>query len=259
MIAIREINKLYQEIESAGQVMIGKAIRIGELLDAQKSSMQHGEWIPWVELNLPFNRMQAAKYMRVHANRQVLLNEQSTFHLEDAISSLAKPKAAHVSHNSGENEWYTPPKFIEAAREVMGGIDTDPASSKIANKTVKAKTFYTVENDGVEQEWGQRVWINPPYSQPQITEFCDVLVEKLGTGEVQEACALVNNATETAFGQKLLNICAAVCFPSGRIKFLDKHGDAKGTPLQGQMIVYFGDDADKFCSEFAGFGVCLHE
>ncbi len=257
MLAIREINKLYQEIESAGKVMIDKAIRIGELLSEQKDSMKHGEWIPWIEDNLPFGRKQVAAYMRVFSNKGELANVTSGLHLTDAISAIAKPKTAHVSHNSGENEWYTPPKFIEAAREVMGGIDTDPASSKIANRTVKADTFYAEKDDGLEQEWGERVWINPPYSQPQISQFCDALIEKLGTGEVQEACALVNNATETSFGQTLLQVCNAVCFPSGRIKFLDTKGDAKGAPLQGQMIVYFGDDADKFCSGFAEFGVCL--
>ena len=256
MLAIREINKLYQEIEAAGKVMVDKAIRIGELLSEQKASMKHGEWIPWVEDNLPFGRSESANYMRVYS-RQDELNVQPVAHLKDAVKALCTPKTAHVSHNSGENEWYTPPRFIEAAREVMGGIDTDPASSKIANETVRADTFYAEKDDGLEQEWGKKVWINPPYSQPAISQFCDALVEKLDTGEVQEACALVNNATETAFGQKLLQICSAVCFPSGRIKFLDVQGDAKGTPLQGQMVIYFGDDADKFCSEFAGFGACL--
>ncbi len=256
MLAIREINKLHQEIESAGKVMIGKAIRIGELLSEQKLSMKHGEWIPWVKKNVPFDRIQASRYMRAHAHRDEL-NDSSMNHLTDAITALTKSKTVHVSHNSGENEWYTPLKFIEAAREVMGGIDTDPASSKVANKTVKADKFYTEKDDGLEQEWGQRVWINPPYSQPQISQFCDALIEKIGTGEVQEACALVNNATETSFGQILLQACNAVCFPSGRIKFLDTQGNAKGAPLQGQMVVYFGSDVDKFCSEFAGFGVCL--
>lgn len=169
-----------------------------------------------------------------------------------------KPKTVHVSHNSGENEWYTPPKFIEAAREVMGKIDTDPASSKTANKTVKAETFYSEKDDGLEQEWGKTVWINPPYSQPEISLFCEALLQKLESGEVKKACALVNNATETVFGQNLLKTCDAVCFPSGRVKFLDMQGDAKGAPLQGQMIVYFGSGADKFCREFAEFGVCLH-
>ncbi len=261
MLAIREIHKLYNEIEAAGKVMIGKAIRIGELLSEQKASMKHCEWIPWVDLNLPFGRRQASRYMRIFDTKDEL-NGTRVSHLPMRqladILSEPKPKPAHVSHNTGENEWYTPPKFIEAAREVMGGIDTDPASSKVANKTVKADTYYDTKEDGLEQEWGKTVGINPPYSQPEISQFCEALLLKLESGEVQKACALVNNATETAFGQKLLSVCDAVCFPSGRIKFLDMQGDAKGAPLQGQMIVYFGSLADKFCAKFAQFGVCLH-
>lgn len=93
MLAIREINKLYEEIESAGKVMIGKAIRIGELLTEQKASLGHGEWIPWIEDSLPFGRKQAAAYMRVFSNKGELANVTSGLHLTDAIASLAEPKA----------------------------------------------------------------------------------------------------------------------------------------------------------------------
>jgi len=43
------------------------------------------------------------------------------------VYRLAKG-GAHVQHNTGEPEWYTPREIIAAARDVLGAIDLDPVS-----------------------------------------------------------------------------------------------------------------------------------
>lgn len=161
---------------------------------------------------------------------------------------------AHVANNSGENEWYTPAHLIEAARSAMGGIDLDPASCALANETVRADQYFDAEANGLEQAWAGRVWMNPPYAQPLIQQFADKCVASWLHGDIEQACVLVNNGTETAWGQKLLEHARAVCFPRSRIRFVDKHGNPSGAPLQGQMVVYFGGQAHEFREAFRDIG-----
>ena len=167
-------------------------------------------------------------------------------------------KKAHVSHNSGENEWYTPTKFINSARKVMGEINLDPASCPAANKTVKAKKIFTKDDDGLTKEWRGNIWMNPPYAQPLIGQFCEKLYEEYCAGYLCQACVLVNNATETKWFAKLVEVSSAVCFPQGRIKFIDKDGNPGGAPLQGQAILYIenndGENVKAFLSEFGQYG-----
>lgn len=161
----------------------------------------------------------------------------------------------HISNNSGENEWYTPPEFIESARCVMGSIDLDPASSELANEIIKAPTFYTKETNGLDKIWEGNVWLNPPYGQPIITEFAEAVINNIN--DYEQAIILVNNATETNWLQGMMKICDAICFPKSRIKFFDKSGDQSSAPLQGQVILYIGDNFEIFISEFERYGLCM--
>lgn len=163
----------------------------------------------------------------------------------------------HVAQNSGNNEWYTPPRFIDGARRVMGSIDTDPATSEIANKTVGASRWFTESDDGRVQPWAGNVWMNPPYAQPLIADFCEALASKAEAGEIAQACVLVNNGTETAWAQRLMSVASAVLFPKSRVRFLDPSGAPSGAPLQGQALIYVGERWREFCEEFSSDGVVL--
>ncbi len=163
------------------------------------------------------------------------------------------PSRPHVSFNSGNNEWYTPAEYIKAARKVMGHIDLDPASSDIANQTVQAATYYTAEDDGLDHHWKGNVWMNPPYAGELIGKFASKLIYHAKECDVRQAIVLVNNATETTWFQEMIDEATAVVFPRSRVRFWKPDG-TQGAPLQGQAIIYIGQHADIFLSEFSQFG-----
>jgi len=175
---------------------------------------------------------------------------------DEQLESEPVPRP-HVSHNSGNNEWYTPAEYIQAAIAVMGGIDLDPASSVEANAVVQADTIFTIEDNGLIQSWYGRVFLNPPYAQPLIGQFCDKLGEEWDNGLFSEGIVLVNNATETAWFRTLISRASAVVFPQSRIKFWQPSGIV-GAPLQGQAFIYFGDFPTVFLSQFSRFGWGAH-
>ena len=258
-------------------------IDTGKALTEAKHALPHGEWLLMVSEDLPFKERAAQRLMAIAADNWIskashgtylpaswrtlaemtrlddgqkqglVEHAQETGHPVERRDVEAVLGAPHVAHNSGENEWYTPAAIIEAARKAMGGIDLDPASSAKAQETVQAGTYFTIEDNGLAQEWTGRVWMNPPYSKELIGLFVEKLVQSKG---VMQACVLVNNATETRWGQSLIRESDAVCFLSSRVRFLTPKG-LGGAPLQGQMLFYFGDRAAHFSETLSQLGEVL--
>jgi len=172
------------------------------------------------------------------------------------IIKLAERKA-HVGHNTGENEWYTPVKIIEASKKVLGHIDLDPASTDEANAIIQAESIFTIADNGLEKDWCGNIWMNPPYASDLIGKFTNKLLEQLSLGNVTSAIVLVNNATETKWFQPMMLMCNAICFPEGRVHFWSTTKET-ATPLQGQAILYFGSSVDSFKDNFSIFGAILY-
>lgn len=152
----------------------------------------------------------------------------------------------HIANNSGNQEHYTPKRFTDSARVVMGSIDLDPASNAVANSWIQANTFYSLENQGLDKEWTGNVWMNPPYDSKSLKP----LAAKLFNSEVNQAIVLTNNNTDTKVGQEFLQWADAICLVKGRIRFIKPDGiESKKSPLQGQIIYYKGDNTKKCSSK----------
>lgn len=190
--------------------------------------------------------MPEAKYEAKIA-RQVALAEKAA----SASGKAANP----MTEYTGEFERYTPPQYIELAREALGAIDLDPASSDKAQETVKARQYYTAADDGLskEKEWRGRVYLNPPYCSELIGKFIKKLVAEYTAGRTQSAILLTNNSTETAWFRMAQEACSAICFPDTRIPFVKADGEIVA-PNRAQAFCYFGPNPERFADVFEAVG-----
>jgi hypothetical protein len=161
---------------------------------------------------------------------------------------------AHLQQKS--MEWYTPACYVNAAREVMGSIDLDPASSALANTVVQATSYYDANSNGLDKPWSGRVWLNPPYCRTGHKSNQEIwtcrLIQQYEAGITTQAVLLVNASTDTGWFQRLWEY--PICFTNHRINFWSLHHQ-QGGPTHGSVFVYFGSSIDRFVTIFRRFGV----
>ena len=159
------------------------------------------------------------------------------------------------------SEWYTPPKYIEAARQAMDGIDLDPASCAAANQIVKATRYYTREQNGLEQPWFGRVWLNPPYGRTvkmqatrksTIRLFVEKLLASYAAGDVSQAIILATTEVNAAWFYPLWQF--PICIPDHRVHFIVPEKLDKYCQMFGTAFAYLGPDEQKFIDVFSRFG-----
>ena len=165
---------------------------------------------------------------------------------------------AHVAHNSGNNEWYTPQWLVDKVKYVLGEIDVDPASNEVAQQQIGAKVFYTKDNSGLDKEWHGSLFMNPPYSSALIKPFCAKLKQEVHKGNVDSFITLTNNATETAWFRDIAEVSDVLCFLNKRVRFVSPDGKTPNA-LQGQVIAFSCGTSlaksQRFINTFYDFGI----
>jgi phage N-6-adenine-methyltransferase len=130
---------------------------------------------------------------------------------------------------SGTDVWLTPPSIIKA----LGEFDVDPCAS-LDRPWDTAKKHYTIEDDGLKQEWSGRVWCNPPYGKA-MNPFLEKMVAH-GNGVV-----LIFARTETkAFFDYVWDKADAILFIKGRLKFHTPDGLQGGTAGSPSVLIAYG-------------------
>jgi len=161
-------------------------------------------------------------------------------------------------YSAKSEEWYTPPEFVKAARQVLGPIELDPASCEIANQVIRAERYYTLEDDGLSQDWRcKTMWCNPPFGRVpgdrtlgKADIWAQRLVREYECGNVGEAILLVHAHTYKQWFRPLCNYL--VCF-SERLYFWNAQNKSGRSP-HGSALFYLGKQPQKFVDVFDQFG-----
>ena len=206
--------------------------------------------------NLRITKTQSAKWQRLAA----LPSDKFEIRVEHAkarVEGMTTSAPGHAqAEYTGENEWFTPAEYIEKARETLGRIDLDPASHVLAQKTVRADMFFTAAEDGLNQSWFGRVWLNPPYNRALLSPFIDRLILEYTRGAIEQAILLTHNYTDTEWFHAAVRTSQAICLLRGRIHFLAPSGD-ECSPTRGQTFFYFGRDDGPFRRAFSDIGLIM--
>lgn len=129
----------------------------------------------------------------------------------------------------------TPLPLFKSLCQYMAGFDLDPCASK---ENHKCHNYYTIKDNGLEQEWYGKVYMNPPYGL-EIPKWMEKANREVGRG--CKVVALIPGRVDTNwFHQYVLysKYLSELWFVKGRIKF----EGFEGSPMFPSIIIILEQD-----------------
>lgn len=133
--------------------------------------------------------------------------------------------------SSNSNEWATPQAFYDELNAEFH-FDLDPCATE---SNAKCDKFYTIENDGLQKDWGgARVFCNPPYGRElhRWVKKCYDESRKPNTLVVM----LIPARTDTAyFHDYIYHKAREIRFVRGRLHFNESK---QGAPFPSMVVIF---------------------
>jgi phage N-6-adenine-methyltransferase len=136
-------------------------------------------------------------------------------------------------------DWGTPPEFFTEWDERLGPFTLDAAAT---DENALCPTYWTLEDNALEQPWYGRVWLNPPYGKGLGDWLAKARYECV-EGQAELVCCLLPARTDTRWWHD--HVEAAVRdegaerhFVKGRLTFA---GATSTAPFASVVVVFWGN------------------
>lgn len=137
-----------------------------------------------------------------------------------------------------DNSWCTPQDFFDELNKEFN-FNLDPCATP---KSAKCKRFFTIDDDGLKQDWGGAVaFVNPPYGREikKWVKKCYEESKKPNTVIV----LLIPARTDTSYFHDYIYGKAEIRFVRGRLKFIDLNSntppeDYTPAPFPSMLAIY---------------------
>lgn len=140
-----------------------------------------------------------------------------------------------VHFSSKTNEWYTPRDLFKKLDDEFH-FTLDPCCTKYSAKCEK---FFTIEDDGLKQDWDNNVvFINPPYGR-DIKKWIKKAHDEFYAYKKVTCVLLIPARTDTSYWHDYIFGKAEVRFMRGRVKFEREDGTTgDSAPFPTAIVIY---------------------
>ncbi len=149
-----------------------------------------------------------------------------------------------LSHAADTDDWYTPSWIFEELDEVF---DLDVAAPPGGVPWIPAGRSFSLEDNGLAQQWVGFVWCNPPYSAP--FPWCDKWVLH-GNGIIVLRADLSTRGPAAAFAA-----ATSLFVPTPRLQFVNGFGEKAGSVNFSTVLLGLGDRANAALSRLDSRGI----